>query len=75
MRIAMVALCLVFVAGSSAFAEEEGEALGELHVTMNSDYAKFLVNGEEWTVKGIVPAREVLDTYFKMKETGSPATR
>lgn len=37
--------------------------------------ASLVVNGEEWTVKGIVPAREVLDTYFKMKETGSPATR
>jgi len=37
--------------------------------------ASLVVNGEEWTVKGIVPAREVLDTYFKMKATGTPATR
>ena len=37
--------------------------------------ASLVVNGDEWTVKGIVPARELLETYFKMKETGPAASR
>lgn len=37
--------------------------------------ASLIVNGEEWTVKGIVPARELLDSYFLRKETGTTASR
>ncbi len=32
--------------------------------------AALVVNGKEWTVKGIVPVRELLDTYFLSKQTG-----
>ncbi|MFT7578531.1 MAG: peptidoglycan glycosyltransferase [Myxococcota bacterium] len=33
--------------------------------------ASLVVNGAEWTVKGIVPARELLSTYFTRKQQGS----
>ncbi|MCA9516393.1 MAG: penicillin-binding protein [Myxococcales bacterium] len=32
--------------------------------------ASLVVNGEQWTVKGAVPARELLDDYFRRKDTG-----
>lgn len=32
--------------------------------------ASLVVNGAQWTVKGAVPARELLDDYFRRKDTG-----
>ncbi len=37
--------------------------------------AALVVNGEEWTVKGAVPARDVLDAYFDRDDTPDPADR
>ncbi len=37
--------------------------------------AALVVNGEEWTVKGAVPARDVLDAYFDRDDKPDPAER
>ena len=62
------AMCLGVGAGL-AWAEDEAEPTGELHVTMNSDYVTVKVNGGEWSaVEFAKQGKKALIKHLKFDE-------